>query len=196
MRLLRGPGLGIMNVINVLFGVGVVGFSVLVPLYAQQRYGLLPLAAATMLTARAVGMICSSGVSVMLLRRLGHRPLIVTGFLLIIGGYVLFAVPAAAPPQVWLTIAAGVTGLGIDLASPAANNASLHLVPGEVAALTGLRGMFRQTGGIVAITVATAILTASTDPGHTQAWIFLGVAVLLVSAVPLTFRVPNHRGSW
>ncbi|OLT14688.1 MFS transporter [Pseudonocardia sp. CNS-139] len=196
MRLLRGQGMGTMNAINVLFGVGVVGFSALVPLYAEQRYGLVPLAAATLLTARAVGMMCTSGLSVLLLRRLGHRPLVVIGFLLLVAGFVLFAMPAVGPPQVWLTLAAGVTGLGVGLASPAANNASLHLVPGEVAASTGLRGMFRQTGGIVAISVTTAILTTSTDPGHTQAWIFVGVAVLLAVVVPLAFRVPNHRGAW
>jgi Na+/melibiose symporter-like transporter len=195
-RLLRGNGFGTLNVMNILFGVGAVGFSALVPLYAEQRYGLLPLAAGTLLTARAVGMICTSWIAVMLMRRLGYRPLIVVGFVLIVGGFALFAVPAPGSPAAWLALCAGVTGLGLGLAAPATNNASLHLAPGEVAAITGLRGMFRQTGGIVAISVTTAVLTSSTDPGGTQAWSFVVVAALLAVVVPLAFRVPNHRGSW
>ena len=196
MRLLRGNGFGTMNVMNILFGIGAVGFAALVPLYAEQRYGLLPLTAGTLLTARAVGMICTSSLTVLVMRRIGYRPLIFTGFLLVAAGYGLFAMPAPGSPTVWLTLCAGLTGLGVGIAAPATNNASLHLAPGEVAAITGLRGMFRQTGGIVAVSVTTAILTSSATPGDTQAWIFVVVAGLLVVAAPLAFRVPNHRGSW
>ena len=41
-----------MNFINFLFGCAVLGFAALVPLYAQQRYGLPALAAGTLLSAR------------------------------------------------------------------------------------------------------------------------------------------------
>ncbi len=50
-----------MNLINFLFGASVLGFAALVPLYAQQRYGLPTLDAGTLLTARGVGVIAAPG---------------------------------------------------------------------------------------------------------------------------------------
>ena len=40
LRLLRGSGFAVMNLINFFFGVAVLGFATLVPLYAQDRYGI------------------------------------------------------------------------------------------------------------------------------------------------------------
>ena len=45
-RLLRGRGFGIMNLINFLYGAAALGFGALVPLYAQDRYGISSLGAA------------------------------------------------------------------------------------------------------------------------------------------------------
>jgi multidrug resistance protein len=69
-RLLRGRGFGVMNVINLVYGAAALGFSALVPLYAQERYGIAPLASATLLTARAVGMIAVAALAVIALRAL------------------------------------------------------------------------------------------------------------------------------
>ena len=55
-RFLVGREFGLMNGINFLYGAAVLGFAALVPLYAEQRYGLHALAAGTLLTARALGM--------------------------------------------------------------------------------------------------------------------------------------------
>jgi uncharacterized membrane protein len=89
-----------------------------------------------------------------------------------------------------------VTGCGMGLAVPASNNASLQLAPDQVAAIAGLRGMFRQSGSIIAVSVTTAILARSADPGIAQAHVFLAFAVVLLAALPLVFTVPDHRGSW
>ena len=62
---LVGRGFGVMNLINFLFGAAVLGFAALVPLYAEHRYGLPPLDAGTLLTARAVGMIAAAGLAVL-----------------------------------------------------------------------------------------------------------------------------------
>jgi hypothetical protein len=51
-------------------------------------------------------------------------------------------------------------------------------------------------GTIVTISLATAILASSHDPGHAQAWFFAAAGALLVAALPLIARVPEHRGSW
>jgi MFS family permease len=196
-RLLRGRTFGTMNTVNVMFGAAALGFGTLVPIYAENRYGIAPLAAGGLLAIRAVGMISLSGMSVFLLRRTGHRILMVAGFGLMIVGLVLLALPPLGmSTQLWLSVAAGVTGLGMGMAAPASNNASLHLAPREISAITGLRGMFRQSGAIVSITVTTALLSVTASPGITQAYVFAVFAVILLAAVPLIVSMPDHRGSW
>jgi MFS family permease len=195
-RLIVGTLFGRMNVVNVLFGASAIGFSALVPLYAQLRYGIGPLAAGGLLTARAVGMISTAGLSVWLMRRTGQRVLIVGGFALIVVGLGLLAVPVSTSAQVWLMVAAGITGVGMGMAAPATNNAVMHLARDEVAAVSGLRGMFRQCGAIIAVSVVTAVGTASSAPAEVTAWAFVVLAVLLVCAVPLVLRVPDRREGW
>lgn len=196
-RLIAGRGLGIMNVTNVLFGAAVLGFSALLPLYAQTRYGLAPLAAGALLTGRAAGTIASSGVSVALLRRTGHRPLLLGGMAVIVLGLLLSALPSPGPaPEVWLLVAATVLGVGTGLTGPAANNAGMHLVPGDVTAVTGLRIMFRQIGGIAAVSMTTAAIAASATPGLAGAIAIVVLAGLLAGVSLLAARIPNHRGRW
>jgi hypothetical protein len=53
-----------------------------------------------------------------------------------------------------------------------------------------------QIGTIITISIDTAILASSDDPGRIQAWLFAGAAALFIAALPLITRVPEHRGSW
>lgn len=196
-ELLRGHGFGVMNLINFLFGGAALGFGALVPLYATERYQIDSLGSGTLLTARAVGMIAVGGLAAIALRRTGYRLPMVAGFLVTTGGLVMMALPPAGlGPYAWLSIAAALTGLGMGLANPASNNASLQLAPHHAAAIAGLRGTFRQAGAITAISVTTAILARSQDPGIVQADIFLIFAAVLVAVLPLVALVPEHRGSW
>lgn len=82
------------------------------------------------------------------------------------------------------------------IALPAANNAGLSLAPDHLASVAGLRGMFRQSGAIIAIPITTATVTASADPATAQAISVLGFAALPLLAIPLIFTVPEHRGRW
>jgi EmrB/QacA subfamily drug resistance transporter len=196
-ELLRGRGFGVMNLINLLYGAAALGFGALVPLYAEDRFRMPALAAGTLLSARAVGMICIAAVAVMTLRRTGYRLPMVVGFVVLAGGLVIMTVlPHGVSPYLWLAVAAGITGVGMGLSIPASNNASLQLAPQQVAAIAGLRGMFRQSGAIVAVSATTAITARSGDPGVAQAYVFEIFAALLLAAIPLVFLVPEHRGSW
>jgi EmrB/QacA subfamily drug resistance transporter len=195
-RLLRGRGFGVMNLINYVYGAAALGFSALVPLYAQERYGIAPLGAGTLLTARAVGMIAVAGVASMALRRTGYRWPMTAGFLILAGGLVMMAFGSPMSPWAWLAIGAGVTGFGMGLSVPAANNASLQLAPEQVAAIAGLRGMFRQSGAITAVAVTTAFVARSAHPGLMQAQVFLVFAALLLLLLPLVALVPDHHGKW
>jgi EmrB/QacA subfamily drug resistance transporter len=195
-RLLRGRGFGVMNLINYVYGAAALGFGALVPLYAQERYHIAPLGAGTLLTARAVGMIAVAGAATMALRRTGYRLPMIGGFVIVAGGLVMMAAPPSLSPYAWLAIAAAITGCGMGLSVPAANNASLQLAPDQVAAIAGLRGMFRQSGAITAVSVTTAVIARSADPGVVQARVFLIFAALLVAMLPLVMLVPDHHGNW
>jgi EmrB/QacA subfamily drug resistance transporter len=196
-RLLRGRGFGVMNVINLVYGAAALGFAALVPLYAQDRYHIPPLGAGTLLTARAVGMISVAGVAVMALRRTGYRLPMIGGFVILAGGLVIMAWPAPISPYAWLAVAAGVTGCGMGLSVPASNNASLQLAPDQVAAIAGLRGMFRQSGAIIAVSLTTAIIARSHDAGIMQARVFVVFAALLIALLPVVWwMVPDHKGNW
>jgi EmrB/QacA subfamily drug resistance transporter len=197
MVLLRGRGFGAMNVLNLLFGGAAIGFGALVPLYAEERFHLDPLSAGTVLTARGVGVILVSALAVLTLRRLGSRLPMSVGFALIVLGFVLMAFP---PPNVdgylWLMVAAGITGVGMGVSVPASNNAGLQLAPDQIASIAGLRGMFRQSGSIISVSVMTAVATNSTNPAMAQAHGFVILSALLLVAVPLIFTIPDHRGNW
>jgi EmrB/QacA subfamily drug resistance transporter len=197
MQLLAGKGFLAMNILNVLFGMVVLGFGALVPLYAENRYGISIANAGTLLSARGVGMICVATAAVFAIRRTGYRLPMTIGFATVAIGMVMLAVrPHGVGPYAWLTIFSALTGLGMGIAAPSTNNATLQLAPDQVAAIAGLRGMFRQSGGICYIAVATAVLARSPDPGLAQARIFLILAAMIVVMIGLVYVVPDHKGSW
>ena len=198
LRLLLGKSFFIMNIVNVVFGTAILGFSALTPLYAQNRYGIPIASAGTLLTARAIGTVCLAGLSAMMLRRTGCRMPMVIGFSAIAVSLVMLAVavPAGVPPYLWLASWSLLTGLGMGVSTPATNNATLQLAPDQVAQIAGLRGMFRQSGGILGISVTTALLARSSNPGITQAYTLVAEAVLMGLMVGLVFLVPDHKGRW
>jgi EmrB/QacA subfamily drug resistance transporter len=195
-RLLRGRGFAIMNLINYVYGAAALGFAALVPLYAQERYGISALGAGTLLTARGIGMIAVAGAASMALRRTGYRWPMIGGFLILVAGLAVMALQAPMSPYGWLALGAGLTGLGMGLSVPAANNASLQLAPDQVAAIAGLRGMFRQSGAITAVSVTTAVIARSAHPGIVQAHVFIVFGALLLLMLPLVKLVPEHHGNW
>jgi MFS family permease len=196
-RFLHGRGFGVMNLLNFLLGGAAVGFGALVPLYAEDRFGLRTLPAATLLTARAVAMFVVAGLAVFGLRRTGYRWPMIAGFGTMAAGLLLMAAsPAGLSPYAWLALGAGVCGTATGMSMPAANNATLQLAPDATAAIAGLRGMFRQAGAITGVSVSTAIVARSADPGMAQAHVFMAFAVILLAALPLIALVPEHHGGW
>ena len=196
-RLFRERSFATMNVINYFNGAAVIGFASLVPLYAEERFGLKALSAGTLLTVRAVGMLAVAALATFALRRTGYRLPMIAGFAATAIGTALLAFPVASvSPYAWLSIAAGITGIGTGISLPASNNATLQLVPAKAASISGLRGMFRQAGGITGISIASSLVARSSHPGLTQAAMFTVLAVIMALLIPLIFLVPEHRGTW
>ncbi len=133
-----------------------------------------------------------------MLRRTGTRLPMVVGFTAIGLSLVMLAIesPAGVPPYLWLAGWSLLTGLGMGVCTPASNNATLQLAPDQIAQIAGLRGMFRQSGGILSVSITTALLARSSNPGITQAYMFLVEAAVSLLMVGLVFIVPDHKGRW
>jgi Na+/melibiose symporter-like transporter len=82
----------------------------------------------------------------------------------------------------------------VGVAGPASNNAAIDLLPDQVAAISGLRGMFRQVGGIVAVSVVTLLVAQGTNPAHVLPRTFAGLALIAIAATPIiVLGVPERR---
>ena len=195
--LLTGKGFAAMNGLNLLQGFVTFGVASLVPLYAEQRYHLTALSAGGLLTARALGAIVIGVFAVFALRRTGYRLPIFVGFSVIAMGTLLMSVAPrwGVSPFVWLSVCVGIIGLGLGTVNPAASNACMRLAPDQAAAITGLRSMFLNLGVIFCVSITTAILNRSGDPGITQAHVFWAVTALIVLIMPvLVARGPGAPG--
>jgi len=192
LRLLKGRAFAASNAVNVVWGACAIGFGSLVPLFAEDRYGLTPLSSGTLLTARAIGEIVLAICASVLIHRTGYRVPIIAGIALIAAGMAMIAThPVLVSPYMWLAIGATVTGLGTGLSAPAANNASIELAPDDIGTITGLRGAARNGGAILGIALATSVAAHS---GHEVAALthaFFVLAALLVCMVPLVFLIPD-----
>ena len=197
-HLFRGRGFGIVNLLNFLWGFAAWGMATLVPLYAEDRYRLPALGAGSLLSARALTMAVVGFFAALSLRRSGYRLPMFVGYVATAAGMVMMSFgPRGIGPYGWLAIAAGITGIGNGLASPASRNAGLHLVPDEVAATTGLRFMFNNIGTIFSVSIVTAILNRSSTPGLTQSHLIWVMAAIVVGImVPLVRGIPEHKGAW
>lgn len=192
LRLLRGRVFGSMNAINFVWGACAIGFGALVPLFAEDRYGFTPLAAGTLLTARAVGEIGLAVCASLLLNRSGYRLPMIVGFLFVGGGLAFIAShPHAVSVYTWLAFGAALTGIGTGMSAPAANNASLELSPNDVGAITGLRGAARQAGAIIGVAATTSVVARSSHEAVALGDAFFVLAILLAFMIPLVFLVPG-----
>ncbi len=197
-RLISGPGFGSVNLLNAGYGGVANGVVTLIPLYAANRYGIDALGAGTLLIAQGVAAIVLSLAAAMALRRTGHRPPLYAGGTAIAVGLLLLAVDPAPgiTPYAWLAGAAFLVGAGRGTINPASRNAGLQLAPEHSSTLAALRTASLQIGSITTVSIVTAILASSRDPGGMQGWVYAAVALLLLLALPLITRVPEHRGSW
>jgi EmrB/QacA subfamily drug resistance transporter len=197
-RFITGSGFGAVNLVNALYGGVSSGVIALVPLYARNHYDISALSSGTLLIAQGAAAILMSIAAVFALRRTGYRQPLYAGAIVIVIGMLLLALNPVGgiPPYAWLAGSAFLIGLGRGVNNPASRNAGLQLAPEHASTLAALRTMCMAIGTIVTISIDTAILANSHDPGHIQAWLFAAIAALFVVAFPLIARVPEHRGSW
>jgi EmrB/QacA subfamily drug resistance transporter len=194
----RSPFLAV-NTYNFVFGAAVFGFFTFIPYFAVVQFGMSTAESGAILTPRSVVMTIVSTIASLYLIRLGYRLpmlagmacIVVTMLLLsqawsevIIGGVLISTGPLLASE-----IALG--GLGMGLAAPSSSNALLDLLPERAAVVTGIRGVFRSTGGVIGTAFIVLALELSPDKAAGMRSIYAVLAGLLLLTVPLTLMIPD-----
>lgn len=197
-RLIYGRGFGAVNAINSICSGLTQGVISLVPLYAANRYGIDALRSGTLLIAEGIAATVLSAAVAFALRRTGYRIPIFVGVSVIACGVAMLAAypPSGMSPYQWLAMATFLVGAGFGAVNPASRNAGLQLAPESAATLAAVRSAGMQIGAMITVSVATALLAASADPGVTQAWFYAAAAGVFVLSLALVSRVPEHHGSW
>jgi MFS family permease len=150
-----------------------------------------------LLSGRGISAIVVTWLATMGLRRTGYRLPLFLGFVVMAAGTIAVALrPIGMSPYGWLVAAGALTGVGMGMSGPASRNAALQLAPHEASAIAGLRTTSREAGSIVGVSVTTAVVAGAANPGLTQAHVFAAFGLVLLLAMPLVLRVPDHRGSW
>ena len=203
LRLLRERAFFAANLYNFLYGALVFGFFSFIPLYATVAYGMSATEAGFILTPRAVAMIALSTLGSFMLTRTGYRGPMIAGTVLISTGLFLVGQGWHSPlvighhlnNLVLLSTVIGITGLGVGIAGPAANNAAIDLMPDAVARITGLRGMFRTTGGVLGTAALVLVLAHFKNQANGLQVIFVGLAFLNLLVIPPIFLIPDNARS-
>ncbi len=200
LALLRQPAFAAINTYNVVFGIASLSIPAFLPYYATVAFGLSPGKNGLALTPYSVFIILASLFSSLFLIKRGYRRPMVSGTLLIAAGLFLLSLGLkdvrigafAMPNATLLGLVFMVSGMGVGFSNPASNNAILDLAPGQIGAASGLRGMFRLSGGVIGTASIPLVLSRFGDEAVGMRYIFLGLGVILVLMVPLLYVVPDH----
>ena len=194
----RGPFL-VVNAYNFIFGAAVFGFFTFIPYFAVVQYGMSAVESGAILTPRSLAMIAVSTVASLYLIRLGYRVPMLAGMACIVCTMLLLSqawpevsllgVTIGTFPLVAAEVALG--GVGMGLAAPSSSNALLDLLPERAAVVTGIRGVFRSTGGVIGTAFIVLGLELSPDKAAGMRTIYGVLAVLLLTTVPLTLLIPD-----
>ncbi len=197
-KLLKTRSYLAVNLIAGIYGGCALGIGTLVPLYGEDRFGLKPVQVGSLLSARGFGVIILAGATAFVMRRTGYRLPMMIGFgFAALGMFMLALNPPVFGAYGWMALSSLLMGIGIGVSAPATNNAALAHNPEEIASTAALRGTFRQIGGIVSISIATAYASRSLDPGIALSHVFTIFSIIVVVlVVPLVFLVPNQKGTW
>jgi len=191
------------NMFNLLYGISVLGFMSFIPLYATSIYGMSTLESGLILTPRSVGTMAASIVTSISLPKWGYRGPMLFGTGIMVLSLFLLGIELTginvlgihlSGTMILLTIMF-LSGVGMGVTAPAANNACIELMPNRIATITGVRGMFRQSGSAISIAVTSLILQNFRDMNHGFTVVCFGLAAIMVITTPLIFAMPKAAGA-
>ena len=198
-RFMARPPFLAVNLYNFFFGAAVFGFSSFLPTYAVLVFGMDAYLSGAVLTPRAIVMIVISVLASLFIIKLGYRVPMLVGMALVALMLLLLG-PGWTQVQIgpwtfggfwFLASILVISGAGNGLSTPSSSNAALDLAPEKAAALTGIRSMFRLTGGVISISGVVAAMTFFPDQARGLATIFALLALPVFLAAPLALLIPD-----
>ena len=112
-------------------------------------------------------------------------------FLLSFGFHHLSVFGMRVPDLVLMCTVLALSGFGNGIVLPSMNNAGLDLAPGKIAAISGLRGVFNSTGGLVGAALIILTMSHFKTEGDGLQFMFLVMSMLLLATIPLVFLFPD-----
>lgn len=202
LKLLKRREFAFVNSLNFCYGISVFGMFSYIPLYAERAYGLSSSEAGFMITPRALSMMFVSAIASMLLPRMGYRKPIIAGLVVVACGLFVLSMGLDRPTVLGVQLSniafmagmVAVLGAGLGLAGPAANNAAIELAPDNIAAITGLRGMFRFLGGVLGTTTMTLVTARAASDVQGLEYSFLGLSVVTALTILIVLGIPDKVG--
>jgi MFS family permease len=160
------------STLAILIGAGAIaGISFLISLYFQNpaAFGMTSLEAGLACLPVAALVVVAAPVITPLAHRFGARPVVVLGFVLLTGGFVLLAFVDAAWSYVGFLPGLLAVAVGLSFSNgPASSAATASVPPAQVGAASGISNMARYVGGAVVTAVVAGIYT-SVDAAQTAA---------------------------
>ncbi len=212
-RLLGDRNFGVAMMVLMIFGVGMLGGTYLLPLYMQNGLGYTAIMAGMVFLP--VGLIQGtlSTVSGIVTRYIGSIPLMITGILVMTLSFWLASRFTAQTHHSAIMTVLYLRGFGMGLTFAPLNIFSLkHLEQKDMAAASGIANSIKQLSGSIGIALLTAIMTSriSSHPAahdvagsQTDVYIkgvtddfFVVAALTLLAMAPLLLLVPRtHKAA-
>lgn len=179
-----------MNLYGFIYGACVFGTLAFLPLHAQLTYGMGPAESGFVLTPRALIMSATSTTAAFMLARTGFRLPMILGVVVQSVAMVLLSFglhDIIVSDLILMCAILALSGIGNGMALPSMNNAGLDLAPNKIAAISGLRGVFNSTGGVVGAGATIVVMSHFKNEGDgLQVMLFI-LAIFLLFTIPLTF---------
>jgi EmrB/QacA subfamily drug resistance transporter len=159
--LFRNRVISLSMIIGFLAGVAMFGAISFVPLFAQGSRGVSATAAGSFLTPLMLAWVSASVVGGRLLIRVGSRPLVISGLLLLVIGFGGLSAAERHTPTWMLIVSLTVIGAGLGFTMLTLLIAVQHAVPRhQLGIATSLNQFFRSIGGAMGVALLGAVLTS------------------------------------
>jgi EmrB/QacA subfamily drug resistance transporter len=168
--LFRNRVVSVALVVGFLAGVAMFAAISFVPLFAQGALGVSATAAGSFLTPLMLAWVSASIVGGRLLIRMGSRPLVLAGLVLLVAGFAALTMATHRTPIWILILDLVVIGVGLGLTMLTLLIAVQHAVPREQLGIaTSLNQFSRSIGGAMGVALLGALMTSGLTANLTRA---------------------------
>jgi EmrB/QacA subfamily drug resistance transporter len=201
LRYFRSRAFSAANVVSLLMSFGLFGSIFLLAQFFQIVQGYTPLEAGVRTLPWTMMPIFVAPIAGVLSDRVGARPLLITGMVLMsIGLAWIAAISSVTVEYLAMVPAFIISGTGMALFfAPTANLVLSAVKPQEEGRASGVNNTIREIGGVFGVAILASVFSANGGYESPQAFVegmvpavWLGAAVLAVAAVAATF-VPARR---